>query len=73
VRADGPRTLGAVVADAAAQIIRRDFIDLGVLALAIAHLPEIGFVLLSVGAVVTLAVVIPTHLKIVRSRRAARA
>lgn len=73
VRADGPRTLGAVVADAAAQIIRRDFIDLGVLALAIAQLPEIGFVLLSVGAVVTLAVVIPTHLKIVRSRRAARA
>jgi phosphatidylglycerophosphate synthase len=69
----GPRGMGAVIADAAAQIIRRDFIDLGVLVLALIHLPEIGFVLLSVGAVVTLAVVIPTHVKIVRSLRASRA
>ncbi|MEZ4402816.1 MAG: CDP-alcohol phosphatidyltransferase family protein [Kofleriaceae bacterium] len=73
VRGDGPRSLGAIISDAAAQIIRRDFIDLGVLVLALFHLPEIGFVALSVGAVVTLAVVIPTHLKIVRSLRAARA
>lgn len=73
VRDDGPRSMGAVIADAAAQVIRRDFIDLGVLVLAIVHAPEIGFVLLSVGAVVTLAVVIPTHLRIVRARRAARA
>lgn len=73
VRADGPRGLGAAIADFAAQIIRRDAIDLGVLLLALVHLPEIGFVLLSVGALVTLAVVIPTHLKIVRSLRASRA
>lgn len=73
VRVDGPRSLGAVISDAAAQIIRRDFIDLGVLALALFHVPEVGFALLSVGAVVTLAVVIPTHLKIVRSLRASRA
>ena len=73
VRVDGPRGLGAVIADFAAQIIRRDAIDLGVLALALVHLPEVGFVLLSVGALVTLAVVIPTHLKIVRSLRASRA
>lgn len=73
VRADGPRGLGAAIADFAAQLIRRDAIDLGVLVLALVHLPEIGFALLSVGALVTLAVVIPTHLKIVRSLRASRA
>ena len=43
------------------------------LLLALVLVPEIGFVLLSVGALVTLAVVIPTHLKIVRSLRASRA
>ena len=73
VRADGPRGLGAAIADFAAQIIRRDAIDIGVLVLALVHLPEIGFALLSIGALVTLAVVIPTHLKIVRSLRASRA
>lgn len=73
VRADGPRGLGAAIADFAAQLIRRDAIDLGVLVLALVHLPEVGFILLSVGALVTLAVVIPTHLKIVRSLRASRA
>jgi len=73
VRAEGPRGLGAAIADFAAQLIRRDAIDLGVLVLALVHLPEVGFVLLSVGALVTLAVVIPTHLKIVRSLRASRA
>jgi phosphatidylglycerophosphate synthase len=73
VRDESPRGVTAVISDAAAQIIRRDFIDLGVLALAIIGWPEIGFVLLAVGAVITLGIVIPTHLKIVKSLRAARA
>ena len=71
--ARGPRGHGAAIADFAAQIIRRDAIDIGVLVLALVHLPELGFALLSIGSLVTLAVVIPTHLKIVRSLRASRA
>lgn len=68
-RADAPRTTMQVVTDWAAQIVRRDFIDLGVLATAVLAVSEVAFVGLAVGAVVTLAVVIPTHLTIVRSRR----
>ncbi len=73
VRAAGKRTLGQVVSDLGAQIVRRDVIDLGVLILALVQWPEVGFVALAAGAVVTLAVVIPTHLKIVKNLRAERA
>lgn len=70
VRPAGRRTVGAWLSDVGAQIVRRDIIDLGAAILAAVGLSEITFGLLSVGAVVTLAVVIPTHLKIVRSLRA---
>jgi phosphatidylglycerophosphate synthase len=71
--ATGPRTVWQVLADWGAQIIRRDVIDLGVLILAIVQLPEVGWVPLTLGSVVTLAVVVPTHFKIVRSLREKRA
>ena len=67
----GRRSPGQVVADWGAQIVRRDFIDLGVLALALVGWPEVGWIPLVVGSAVTLAIVIPTHLKIVRARRGA--
>ena len=73
VRAADKRTSGQVIADWGAQIVRRDFIDLGVLVLALLQLPEVGFVALSAGALVTLLIVIPTHLKIVKNLRAKRA
>lgn len=73
VRPEGRRTVWQVASDWGAQIIRRDFIDLGVLILAIFRVSEVSFVMLSLGAVVTLGVVIPTHLKIVKSLRAERA
>jgi len=69
VRPAGKRTAWQVASDWGAQIIRRDFIDLGVLVLAICHFSEFSFVMLSVGAAVTLLVVIPTHLKIVKGLR----
>jgi hypothetical protein len=69
VRAAGKRTIWQVASDWGAQIIRRDFIDLGVLALAIFHVSELSFVMLSLGAAVTLIVVVPTHLKIVKGLR----
>ena len=58
-----------VAADWAAQIVRRDFMDIAVLVLALVDLPEIGFVGLVAGAAIGLGVVIPTHLKIVRALR----
>ena len=69
----GKRSVGRVIADWGAQIVRRDFIDLGVLVLALFQLPEIGFIGLSAGALVTLVIVIPTHLKIVKNLRVKRA
>ena len=70
VRPAGRRSVGAWLSDVGAQIVRRDVIDLGAMILAFVALSEITFGLLSVGALVTLAVVIPTHFKIVRSLRA---
>jgi phosphatidylglycerophosphate synthase len=56
-----------------AQIVRRDFIDVFVFATAIVALPELSFVGLTLGAIVGLAVILPTHLKIVKQRRLERA
>lgn len=70
VRADEQRSLGAWLADLGAQIVRRDFIDLAAVFVAIAGGSVITFSLLAVGSVVTLLVVIPTHLKIVKAIRA---
>ncbi len=70
VRPAGRRTVWQWLSDVGAQIVRRDAIDIGAALLALAGLSEVTFSLLSVGALVTLAIVIPTHLKIVRSLRA---
>ncbi|MBK9030318.1 MAG: CDP-alcohol phosphatidyltransferase family protein [Myxococcales bacterium] len=67
------RSIGRVIADWASQIVRRDFIDAAALVLALVNLPEILAVGLAAGAVVTVIIVIPTHFKIVRMRREARA
>lgn len=69
----GRRTAGEVLADFGAEVIRRDFIDLGMLILALCAVPEAGWIPLCVGSAVTLAIVVPTHLKIVRMRRDERA
>lgn len=69
VRPTGKRTAWQVLSDWGAQIIRRDFIDLGVLVLSLVHFSEFSFIMLTLGAVVTLGVVVPTHLKIVKGLR----
>lgn len=70
VRAEGSaRSVGAWLADMGAQIVRRDFIDLAAVFVAIAGGSLVTFSLLSVGALATLIVVIPTHLKIVKAVR----
>ena len=66
---DSARSLGAWIADLGAQIVRRDFIDLAAVFVAIAGGSLVTFSLLSLGALVTLIVVIPTHLKIVKALR----
>jgi phosphatidylglycerophosphate synthase len=67
------RSLKKILGDLGAQAARRDFIDPAALFLALIGLPEVMFVGLVIGAVITLAIVIPTHLKLVRSLRAERA
>jgi phosphatidylglycerophosphate synthase len=69
VRAEEKRSLGAWIADMAAQIVRRDFIDLAIVFVALAGGSAISFSLLSLGSLVTLVIVIPTHLKIVKALR----
>jgi phosphatidylglycerophosphate synthase len=69
VRAEEPRSIGAWIADMAAQIIRRDFIDLAVVFVALAGGSAISFSLLALGSLVTLIIVVPTHLKIVKALR----
>lgn len=70
VRVEQERSLGAWLADMGAQIVRRDFIDLAAVFVAIAGGSVVTFSLLAVGSLVTLVVVIPTHLKIVKAIRA---
>jgi len=60
------------IGDFGALIVRRDFIDLGVLVLAVVGIPVFGFAALAIGAVVTMLVVFPAYLKLVFSRRAER-
>lgn len=69
VRAEEKRSIGAWIADMAAQIVRRDFIDLAIVFVALAGGSAVTFALLSLGSVVTLVIVIPTHLKIVKALR----
>lgn len=69
VRAQEKRSVGAWVADLAAQIVRRDFIDLAVVFVALAGGSAVTFSLLSLGSLVTLIIVVPTHLKIVKALR----
>lgn len=69
VRAEEKRSIGAWIADMAAQIVRRDFIDLAIVFVALAGGSAVTFSLLSLGSVVTLVIVIPTHLKIVKALR----
>ena len=67
------RSIGRIISDWGMQIVRRDFIDLAAFVLALVNLPEVIAVGLALGGIVGLIVVIPTHIKIVRSRAAARA
>lgn len=63
-RADAAARLGAELAG-------RDFVDLAMLALALAGLPIVGVLGLAAGAAVAFVLVIPMHLRAVRLRRAA--
>lgn len=60
-------------ADFAASAARRDFLDVGVIALALLNLSEVSVVALTIGQAVGLAIIIPIHLAIVRRRRVERA
>jgi len=66
------RSIGRIISDWGMQIVRRDFIDLAAFVLALVNLPEVIAVGLALGGIVGLIVVIPTHIKIVRSRAVAR-
>jgi phosphatidylglycerophosphate synthase len=69
VRSEGKRTVGQWIADMGAQIVRRDFIDLAAVFVAAVGGSVVTFSLLALGSLVTLVVVIPTHLKIVKALR----
>lgn len=69
VRVEENRSLVGWIADMAAQIVRRDFIDLAVVFVALAGGSAVSFALLSLGSLVTLVIVVPTHLKIVKALR----
>lgn len=64
----GQRSPLKALADFVSSMARRDFMDLAVTVLAILDLPEISFAALAGGSVIGLGVVLPTHLRIVRSR-----
>lgn len=70
---DGKRSIGQWLGDLGASIARRDFIDLAILGCALVSLPEISFVCLVLGAGIGFAVVLPTHMKIVKLEREKRA
>jgi hypothetical protein len=66
----GERSLLGKLGDFGAQIARRDAMDLGILGLAILGLPEVSWLGLVIGAVVGIAIVVPTHFKLVALHRA---
>jgi phosphatidylglycerophosphate synthase len=67
------RSLKKLVGDVLAEIARRDFMDPAALVFALVALPEVMYISLVLGGIISLAVVVPTHLKLVRSLRQARA
>jgi phosphatidylglycerophosphate synthase len=67
------RTWKRAVADFGAMAARRDFLDVGVILLALLDLSEISMVALAIGQAVGLAIILPIHMAIVRKRRAERA
>ena len=71
--ADSKKSIGRIVGDVGTTMARRVFIDPAVLILALFGLAWLSFAGLTAGAVVGLAVIFPTHIRLVQSRRAARA
>ena len=61
-----------VVATYAPYIVRRDFISLGTLVLALLHLTHVAFAILVLGGVVTAAIVTVDHVRLRRQRRSLR-
>jgi phosphatidylglycerophosphate synthase len=66
------KSVKQMIADFGAQAARRDFLDIGVIALALVDLSEISMVGLLIGQAVGVVIIVPIHLRIVRDRRAAR-
>jgi phosphatidylglycerophosphate synthase len=66
----GERSLLGKLGDFGAQIARRDAMDLGILGFAILGLPEVSWLGLVIGAIVGIAIVVPTHFKLVALHRA---
>jgi phosphatidylglycerophosphate synthase len=67
------RSWKRVIADLGAQAARRDFLDVAVIALAMADLSEISMAGLVIGQIIGVVVIVPIHLKIVKQRREQRA
>ena len=64
------KSIGQIVGDLGAQAARREVIDLVVLILALVALPELSWIGLVAGGIIGLVVILPTHLKIVKLKRA---
>ena len=71
--AGGKKSWRRILGDAGTTMARRVFIDPMILILAVFGLSWLGFAGLMAGSIVGLAVILPTHMKIVQSRRAERA
>jgi phosphatidylglycerophosphate synthase len=65
----GERTFWRKVSDFGADLARRDVLDLAMLVFASLDVPEISFVALVAGATVSFCVVLPAHVRLVKSRR----
>lgn len=70
---EGGKSLKRWIGDAATTAARRVFIDPATLILALFSLTWLAFIGLAIGSVVSLAIILPAHIGIVQSRRAARA
>jgi len=69
----GKKSLGRIIGDAGTTMARRVFIDPALFILALLGLSWLGFAGLALGSVAGLAVILPTHFRLVREWRTARA
>jgi phosphatidylglycerophosphate synthase len=72
VKAERPRWLQALI-DLGPHIVRRDFVNLGAFAFAIAHINWLSFSTIVLGGVISAFVIVPSHFAVRRRQREAAA